>query len=70
MILCTIIRLCVSDVLAIEKMGPYAKAFNPTFYGVRMEGEALEAAKATFEIDAAKSETQTGNPDSYGSVQK
>lgn len=49
----------------LDKLKPYVQAFNPTFYGVRMEGEALEAAKTTFGIYAAKSETSTGTPDSY-----
>lgn len=49
----------------LEKMTQYVQAFNPTFYGVRMEGEALEAAKTTFGIYAAKSDVATGNPDSY-----
>lgn len=49
----------------LEKMGQYVSAFNPTFYGVRMEGDAMEAAKATFGIYAAKSDVQTGSDDAY-----
>ncbi|HRW03501.1 MAG TPA: SCO family protein [Caldilineaceae bacterium] len=49
----------------LEKMAQYVKAFNQTFYGVRVEGDAMEAAKATFGIYAAKSDVQTGNDDAY-----
>lgn len=49
----------------LEKMGQYVQAFSPTFYGVRMEGEALEAAKTTFGIYAAKSDVATGSDDAY-----
>ena len=49
----------------LERMTQYVGAFNPTFYGVRMEGDALEAAKTTFGIFVTKSDTKTGNADSY-----
>lgn len=49
----------------IDRLGTYVKAFSPTFYGVRMEGQMYEATKKAYGVYAEKSKVETGSPDSY-----
>ncbi|MBX3011881.1 MAG: SCO family protein [Caldilineaceae bacterium] len=49
----------------LDKIKQYVQTFNPAFYGVRVEGEAFEAAKGAFGVYAAKRDAQTGSADSY-----
>ncbi|MEZ4683366.1 MAG: SCO family protein [Caldilineaceae bacterium] len=38
----------------LEKLSSYIPAFNPTFYGVRLEGEMYEAVKTTYGVYVEK----------------
>lgn len=49
----------------LERLAAYVGAFDPTFYGVRLEGQMYEATKAAYGVYAEKSEVETGDPDNY-----
>jgi protein SCO1 len=48
-----------------ERLATYMNAFDPTFYGVRLEGQMYEATKAAYGVFAEKSEVKTGDPNNY-----
>lgn len=49
----------------LERMAAYVGAFDPAFYGVRLEGQMYEATKAAYGVYAEKSEVETGDPANY-----
>ncbi|MEZ4734926.1 MAG: SCO family protein [Caldilineaceae bacterium] len=49
----------------LERLGAYVSAFDPAFYGVRLEGEMYETTKVAYGVYAEKSEVETGDPNSY-----
>lgn len=49
----------------LDRLATYVGAFDPAFYGVRLEGEMYEATKAAYGVYAEKSEVETGDPNSY-----
>ncbi|MEZ4862637.1 MAG: SCO family protein [Caldilineaceae bacterium] len=50
----------------LDRLAAYVGAFNPSFYGVRLEGQQYEATKAAYGVFAQKSEAKVSNdPNSY-----
>jgi protein SCO1/2 len=49
----------------LERLKAYVGAFNPAFYGVRLEGEMYTATKSTYGVYAERSEVETEDPDNY-----
>jgi protein SCO1 len=48
-----------------ERLAAYVSAFDPAFYGVRLEGQMYETTKAAYGVYSEKSEVDTGDPDNY-----
>ena len=49
----------------IETLAAYVAAFNPAFYGVRLEGEMYEAVKTTYGVYVAKREVEGADAGTY-----
>ena len=49
----------------LETMAAYVSAFNPAFYGVRVEGEMYEAVKTTYGVYVEKREVEGAGADTY-----
>lgn len=48
-----------------ERLTAYVSAFDPAFYGVRLEGQMYEATKAAYGVFVEKNEVETGDPNNY-----
>jgi len=48
-----------------EQMAAYVSAFDPAFYGVRLEGEMYEATKKAYGIYVEKRAADNGDADNY-----
>jgi len=48
-----------------ERLAAYVGAFDPAFYGVRLEGQMYETTKAAYGVFVEKSEVKTGDPNNY-----
>lgn len=48
-----------------EKMASYVSAFDPSFYGVRLEGEMYEGTKKGYGVYVEKRSAENGDPNSY-----
>ena len=48
-----------------ERLAAYVSAFDPAFYGVRLEGQMYEAAKAAYGVYGEKNEEKTHDPNEY-----
>lgn len=49
----------------VERLSAYVNAFNPTFYGVRLEGQMYEATKAAYGVFVEKNTTASSDPENY-----
>ncbi|MBX3011985.1 MAG: SCO family protein [Caldilineaceae bacterium] len=49
----------------VERLTDYVNAFNPTFYGVRLEGEMYEATKAAYGVYTEKNTSASSDPENY-----
>ena len=48
-----------------ERLAAYVSAFDPAFYGVRLEGQMYEATKAAYGVYGEKNEEKTHDPNNY-----
>ncbi len=48
-----------------DKMAGYVSAFDPAFYGVRLEGEMYEGTKKGYGVYVEKRPTENGDPNNY-----
>jgi len=49
----------------LAQLSAYINAFNPTFYGVRLEGQMYETTKKTYGVYAEKNTTASSDPNNY-----
>lgn len=48
-----------------EQLASYVRAFDPAFYGVRLEGEMFEATKKAYGVYVEKRAVENGDADNY-----
>lgn len=49
----------------LERLTAYVQAFDPAFYGVRLEGQMYEATKAAYGVFVEKRPVENGDPNNY-----
>lgn len=49
----------------LERLTAYVSAFDPSFYGVRLEGQMYEATKAAYGVFVEQRPAENGDPNNY-----
>ena len=49
----------------LERLTAYVQAFDPTFYGVRLEGQMYEVTQKAYGVFVEKRPAENGDPNSY-----